>query len=74
MTLSSTDKEKLENEYWSLTCKAKHKNQIVGVKIKIRDGIPAGILSIGPDNNSFASKSIEIESIVIESNNFISNQ
>lgn len=53
---------------------SENKNQIVGVKIKIRDGIPAGILSIGPDNNSFASKSIEIESIGIESNNFISNQ
>jgi len=35
MTLSSTDKEKLENEYWSVTCKAKIKIKLLGLKLKL---------------------------------------
>ncbi len=71
LIFSITEKEKLNNGFWSLTCKAKHENQIVGIKINIADAIPAGFLSNGPDNTSFASKSVEFESIGIESDNLI---
>ena len=71
LVFSITDKEKLNNGFWSLTCKAKHDNQIVGIKINIADGMPAGLLTNRADNTSFASKSVEFESIGIESDNLI---
>ena len=66
-----TKKEKLENGYWSLICKAKYKNKIVGLKINIADGIPAGIVNEEIDNTSFASKGVEIYSIGKESDKLI---
>ncbi|MEX0362779.1 MAG: hypothetical protein AB3N10_17520, partial [Allomuricauda sp.] len=32
LIFSITEKEKLANGFWSLTCKAKYENQIVGLK------------------------------------------
>ena len=66
-----TEKEKLKNGFWTLTCKAKYKNQIVGLKINISDGIPAGIVNEEIDNTSFTKKGVEIHSIGNESDKLI---
>ncbi len=66
-----TEKEKLDNGFWSLTCKAKYENQIVGLKINIADGIPAGIVNEEIDNTSFSVKGVEIHSIGKESDMLI---
>ncbi|NIK93613.1 hypothetical protein GZ212_15740 [Mangrovimonas sp. CR14] len=66
-----TQKVKLDNGFWSLTCKAKYENQTVGLKINIADGIPAGIVGKEIDNTSFASKGVEIQSIGKESDKLI---
>ena len=71
LIFSITEKEKLDNGFWSLTCKAKYENQIVGLKINIADGIPAGIVNEEIDNTSFASKGVEIHSIGKESDKLI---
>ena len=66
-----TEKEKLDNGFWSLTCKAKYENQIVGLKIKIADGIPAGIVNDEIDNTNFVANGVEIQSIGTESDKLI---
>jgi hypothetical protein len=67
-----TKKEKIDNGFWSLTCKAKYENQIVGLKINIADGIPAGIVNNELDNTRFVENGIEIQSIGTESDKLIS--
>jgi hypothetical protein len=66
-----TEKEKLKNGFWSLTCKAKYKNEVVGLKVNIKDGIPAGIVNNEMEKTSFTKKGVEILSIGKESNNLI---
>jgi len=66
-----TKKEKINNDFWSLTCKAKYKNEIVGIKINIADKITAGIINGEIDNTSFVSKGVEILSIGKESDKLI---
>ncbi len=68
---SITEKEKLDNGFWSLTCKAKNENQIAGIKINITDGISAGIVNEDIDNTSFTPKGVEIQSIGKESDKLI---
>ena len=71
LVLTITKKEKLDNGFWNLICKAKYENQIVGLKINIKDGIPAGIVNDEIDNTSFTKKGIEIYSIGKESDKLI---
>jgi len=71
LIFSITKKQKLDNGFWSLTCKAKYENQIVGLKINIADGIPAGFVNEEIDNTSFASNGVEIHSIGKESDKLI---
>ena len=71
LIFSITKKEKLDNGFWSLTCKAKYENQIVGLKINIADGIPAGIVNEEIDNTRFVTKGVEIHSIGKESDKLI---
>jgi len=66
-----TEKEKLDNGFWSLTCKANYGNQTVGIKINISDGIPAGIVNDEIDNTRFFSKGVEFQSIGKESDKLI---
>ena len=66
-----TEKEKLDNGFWNLTCKAKYENQIVGIKINIADEIPAGIVNGEINNKGFSSKSVEFISIGKESDKLI---
>jgi hypothetical protein len=66
-----TEKEKLKNGFWSLTCKAKYKNEVVGLKVNIKDGIPAGIVNNEMEKTSFTKQGVEILSIGKESNNLI---
>lgn len=71
LIFSITEKEKLDNGFWSLTCKAKHGNHIVGLKINIADRIPFGIVNEEIDNTSFYAKGVEIHSIGKESDKLI---
>jgi hypothetical protein len=71
LVLTITKKEKLENGFWSLICKAKYENHIVGLKINIVDGISAGIVDDKIDNTSLTEKGIEIYSIGKESDKLI---
>ena len=66
-----TEKEKIDNGFWSFTCKAKFENQIVGLKINIADGISEGIVNGEINNKGFASKSVEFLSIGKESDKLI---
>ena len=66
-----TEKKKMNNGFWSLTCKAKFKNQIVGLKINIADGISEGIVNGEINNKGFSSKSVEFLSIGKESDKLI---
>ncbi|MGS2765135.1 hypothetical protein [Sinomicrobium sp. M5D2P9] len=66
-----TEKEKLDNGFWGLICKAKYENQVVGLKINIVDGIPAGIVNEEIDNTSFVANGVEIHSIGKESDKLI---
>ena len=66
LIFSITKKQKLDNGFWSLTCKAKYENQIVGLKINIADGIPAGFVNeeidnILADNKQFEDKINEFD-------------
>ncbi|WP_142786486.1 hypothetical protein [Changchengzhania lutea] len=67
LIFSITEKEKLANGFWSLTCKAKYQNEIVGLKINIEDEIPSGKI----DNPGFSLKGVEIKSIGKESDKLI---
>jgi len=71
LIFSITKKEKLDNGYLSLTCKAKYKNEIVGFKINIVNEIPAGIINGEINNQGFMPKGIEIYSIGKESDKLI---
>lgn len=71
LILTITKKKKLDNGFWSLICKAKYENQIVGLKINIADGIPAGIVNEEIDNTSFTKKGVEFYSIGKESDKLI---
>ena len=71
LVFSITKKEKLENGFWSLTCKADYNNVIVGLKIKIKDGIPAGIINNEMEKASFTKQGVELLSIGKESDNLI---
>jgi len=71
LILTITKKEKLSNGFWSLICKAKYENHIVGLKINIVDGIPAGIVNDEIDNTSFTKKGVEIYSIGKESDKLL---
>lgn len=66
-----TEKEKTNDGFWIMTCKAKYENQIVGLKIKIADGIPAGFVNGEVDNTSFVPEGVEIESIGNESDKLV---
>jgi hypothetical protein len=71
LVFSITDKKKLNNGFWSLTCKAKYGDTIVGLKINILDEIPAGIVNNKMDKTSFTKQGVEILSIGKESDNLI---
>ena len=62
-----SQKEKLDNGFWGLTCKAKHKNQIVGLKINIKNGIPGGEI----DDPGVSVNGVEFKSIGKESDKLI---
>ena len=71
LVFTITEKEKTNNGFWNLTCKAKFENQIVGLKINIADGIPAGIVNGEIVKTSFVQKGVEIHSIGKESDRLI---
>jgi hypothetical protein len=71
LVFTITEKEKLKNGLWSLTCKARYKNEVVGLKVNIKDGIPAGIVNNEMEKTSFTKQGVEILSIGKESNNLI---
>tara|TARA_R110002096_G_scaffold261919_1_gene455493 strand:- start:107 stop:694 length:588 start_codon:yes stop_codon:yes gene_type:complete len=67
LILTITKKEKLDNGFWSLTCKAKYKDQIVGLKINIENGISGGEI----DNPGVSYNGVEFKSIGKESDRLI---
>jgi len=71
LIFSITKREKLDDGFWSLTCKAKYKTEIVGLKINIMDGISAGIVNGEIDNTKFISRAVEFYSIGKESDKLI---
>ncbi|MGF1638383.1 MAG: hypothetical protein ACFCUU_15005 [Cyclobacteriaceae bacterium] len=71
MIFTITQREKMNNGFWSLVCKAKYENEIVGLKINIADGIPPGIVNEEIDISSFRPNGVEIESIGNESDRLI---
>ena len=54
-----TKKEKLKNEFWSLICKAKYENQVVGLKINIKNEVP----DLDVDNLASSIGEVEFVSI-----------
>lgn len=71
LILTITKKKLLETGYWDLTCKAKYKGQVVGIRIYILEGLEPGIVGDGLDNKKFVREAVKIESIGEESDNFI---
>jgi hypothetical protein len=71
LVLSITQKKLLETGYWDLTCKAKYRDQIIGIRIYILEGLEPGIVGDDLDNTKFVREAVKIESIGRESDNFI---
>lgn len=71
LVFTITEKEKLSNGYWNLVCKAKIENEIVGIRIKILDDMPAGIVNDELVQDGFTCKGVEFESIGEESDKLV---
>jgi len=71
LILTITQKKLLDTGYWDLICKAKYKDQIIGIRIYILEGLEPGIVGDELDNTKFVREAVKIESIGEESDNFI---
>jgi len=71
LIMTITQRKKLDTGYWDLICKATYKDQIVGIRIYILDGLEPGIVGDGLDNTKFVRDAVLIESLGEESDMFI---
>jgi hypothetical protein len=70
LVLNIIDK-KIDNNVWILIAKGQFKGTVVGIKIKMANGLKPGIINSEIDNGGFARSACEISSIGQESDNFI---
>jgi hypothetical protein len=68
--LNIVDKQ-IDNDFWIITAKGQYKGTIVGIKIKVKNGLKPGIVNGEIDKTAFTKDAVEISSIGNESDSFI---
>ena len=60
-----------KNDFWIITAKGQYKGTIVGIGIKIKNGLRPGLVNGEMDNTTWARYAVEISTIGEESDNFV---
>ncbi|WP_445722603.1 hypothetical protein [Flavobacterium sp.] len=71
MIFEITESNKIENNIWTIVCKATFENLIVGFRLFIIDNIDPGINEDKIDETKFVKDGLSIIGIGEESNNFL---
>jgi len=66
-----TDKQLDKNNNWVLIAKGQYKSTVVGLKIKIKNGLNPGLINGKPDQSGMTKNAGELISNGLESDNFI---